>query len=242
MIPGCTAEMVDDAEMTAAENRFLLGEDDIVFQYTEGDDEIFVSVNVNNSVAHVASQEVLIQTRWTLPDGASQQSEKLVTKSGAEFLYAMPMIGYGSYEVVVEDVVAENGAAGFAPGVTKTLLITNGDKSAAVKRTAVKRTVTQLITCEPGVAKYGNSNDNTMHGTGGNDALYGYEGTDALYGYECDDYLAGGKGRDTLYGDEGDDVLNGGAGNDTLYGGTGFDDCNGGDGIDTFFDCEIITQ
>lgn len=82
-------------------------------------------------------------------------------------------------------------------------------------------------------ALFGDSGDDTVHGSIDQDLLVGGLGDDTVYGYSGDDELYGGHGQDTLQADAGEDYLSGGAGNDILLGGAGNDTIEGDDGIDT---------
>ena len=69
----------------------------------------------------------------------------------------------------------------------------------------------------------GDSDNNTLAGTGYADSLMGLEGDDKLYGNAGNDRLDGGAGADYLDGGSGNDVLIGGNGSDILFGGEGAD-------------------
>lgn len=66
------------------------------------------------------------------------------------------------------------------------------------------------------------------------DVIVGSPGPDELWGSDGDDKISGGGGNDTLWGNDGDDLIDGGAGNDTLDGGCMSDVLVGGPGRDSF--------
>ncbi|MGE4506788.1 MAG: calcium-binding protein [Desulfovibrionaceae bacterium] len=99
-----------------------------------------------------------------------------------------------------------------------------------------------------GVYHSGNSDDETVFGTGEGDTLLGYGGDDTLFGGSGNDTINGGAGADVISGGDGNDRLDGGyndgendvvfggEGNDTFYWGPakdGSDYFDGGEGDDT---------
>ncbi|QDT50035.1 Bifunctional hemolysin/adenylate cyclase precursor [Symmachiella dynata] len=77
-------------------------------------------------------------------------------------------------------------------------------------------------------ALIGHSGNDRIYGEAGDDTLLGMEGNDWLAGGHGDDVLRGGSGRDTLLGNLGDDRLYGESGTDYLKGQDGNDYLNGG--------------
>jgi hypothetical protein len=83
------------------------------------------------------------------------------------------------------------------------------------------------------VADVGDSEAQTIPGSGGDDILLGGP-IDVTSGSDAD-IINGGAGNDHLNGGYGDDTLNGGAGDDVLKGRFGDDSLTGGDGSDTLY-------
>jgi hypothetical protein len=78
----------------------------------------------------------------------------------------------------------------------------------------------------------GNSDDNTLIGTGDDDQISGEAGDDLIRGRGGDDEIDGGSGDDVIFGGRGDDEIDGGSGDDVIVAGRGDDVVDGGSGDD----------
>lgn len=84
-----------------------------------------------------------------------------------------------------------------------------------------------LVFAKPGVATYGTSGNDTIHGLGGDDEVLSGTGSDAVYGGSGHDDISTGSGVDHVDGGSGDDFIMGGTEKDYLNGGAGDDTIRG---------------
>lgn len=215
---------------------------DVVISYTEGNDYLTATVQLEN-LAYKANTAT-VKFFSTLPDG----TEAVISATPADTSVAtIPMNGLGTYHVHADvkiegcsnAISAENSMtivdeATFFAYKTFLPTINTGKPQESEATAAVSRS---MNACDSAIIN-GDNSDNILTGSNENaDIIEGRNGDDTISGNGCGDILRGGRGKDTLSGGDGDDVLDGGK---------GFwwpkDTCIGGAGVDTFIECETAVQ
>ncbi len=212
----------------------------VVAAGTEGDDEIYVTVNDNNSLIVTVNGEQTLYPESVIPTliiDSAQGNDRIIVDEKVQC--GLRITGGAGDDYIIggsgNDRIIDNlGANTIYGGAGNDIIIAHG------KDLQDGRGNTLYGGDGNDYLEGGDGND-VLHGGAGYDVLYGLGGNDVLYGDEGNDYLDGGLGNDTLYGGDGDDnliggqgddVLHGGAGNDLLIGGAGSDVLDGGEGAD----------
>ncbi|MEI6762347.1 MAG: calcium-binding protein, partial [Betaproteobacteria bacterium] len=247
------ADTINLSADTGANARYLVrggpGNDTIIG--SSGKDAI-VGEGGNDSITAGAGDDAIFVGSGTDTVDGGEGSDKVVATLGGQMLGISSRIN----GFVLQSLTGTWGSTGFtATGTsnvyrvltddTGALIIKNmGDGSTAMTATNVEALEVRLNQSDvrstiPLI--FGDSNANTLTGTGGsivngepgNDTLTASNNGDALFGGSGNDTLVGGSDRDLMYGGGGDDSMTGNAGNDWFVGNEGNDALNGGDGEDS---------
>jgi len=214
----------NDISTTVGVTRFVLNDGNFVPEY------------VGRSSAYLEPASATDDVVWLANLTTIQANEGLIGNVQGYFLdpdtnnaLTFSLTGASSSQLAVKD--DDSGA---------TWLVLNGGSSLNLGET-----LSVTVVCTDGlgasvnqkltfwVADVGDSEAQTIPGSGGDDILLGGP-IDVTSGSDAD-IINGGAGNDHLNGGYGDDTLNGGAGDDVLKGRFGDDSLTGGDGSDTLY-------
>lgn len=209
-------------------------EEVLVAAGTDGDDEIFVTMNANKSLIITINGEESYLPESALPrliiDGGSGNDRITVDKSVTADLRLTG--GEGDDYIISgsgNDRIFDNyGSNRIEGGAGSDTVIARGldvwpDGSGFVN---------QLFGGAGNDYIEGGDGNDLIEGGAGYDVLYGLGGDDEIHGGAGNDYIDGGTGNDRIFGEAGQDNLIGGQGDDELRGGSGDDLLVGAQGSD----------
>lgn len=211
-------------------------EEVLVAAGTDGDDEIFVTMNANKSlIITINGEESYLpesaQSRLII-DGGAGNDRIIVDKSVTADLRLTG--GEGDDYIISgsgHDRIFDNYGSNYIDGgAGHDVIVARG---ADVWPDGLGF-VNQLFGGEGNDYIEGGDGNDLIQGGAGYDVLYGLGGDDEIHGGEGSDYIDGGSGNDRLFGEAGNDNLLGGQGDDAINGGTGDDLLVGASGSDSF--------
>ncbi|MDO5296330.1 MAG: M91 family zinc metallopeptidase [bacterium] len=211
-------------------------EEVLVAAGTDGNDEIFVTMNANKSLIITINGEASYlpesaQSRLII-DGGAGNDRIIVDKSVTADLRITG--GEGDDYIISgsgHDRIFDNYGSNYIDGgAGHDVIVARGADVWPDGRGFVN----QLFGGEGNDYIEGGDGNDLIQGGAGYDVLYGLGGDDEIHGGEGSDYIDGGSGNDRLFGEAGNDNLLGGQGDDAINGGIGDDLLVGASGSDSF--------
>ena len=208
-----------------------VGGNDLITDYTSGQDKIVISQEGFNFDASIRGSNVILNMNMgnITVKGGKDKELTIVDSAGEEIVKTYPETNL---------VVSTNNSAFINTGVSikNSILSVNDDfNDTTIDLADYSTSVTKInaTVASSALTIKGNSAANSIKGGSADDNLYGDAGKDTLFGGAGNDSIYGGTGNDKLSGDAGDDLLKGETGNDSLVGGAGNDTLIGGENNDT---------